>query len=70
MINSFALMAVQPNNWAGLFVALGTCLVAYIWIVLLFDWDNPERPRGDRSVDIMRGLFDDRQRRNDRTRDR
>lgn len=48
--------------WGGLFASLGACLVAWLWIVLLFGWDEEKSTRSSRDADILRGLFDDRTR--------
>lgn len=50
---------MSPNNWAGAAVAVATCLLSWLWVVLLFAWDQPHTRR-DRYRDILRGLFDDR----------
>jgi hypothetical protein len=51
---------ITPNFWGGVFVSLATCLLAWIWIALLFAWDDPASTREDRARDVLRGLFDDR----------
>lgn len=51
---------MHPNNWMGLLVALGCCLGSYLWVVMLFGWDNPGGTPRERDHDILRGLFDDR----------
>jgi hypothetical protein len=45
---------VTPNNWAGLFATMGCIIAAYLWIVLLFGWDLPEKTRDERYRDILR----------------
>lgn len=50
---------MSAANWAGLAVSLATCFLAYLWVVLLFAWDQPHTQQ-DRYADILRGLFDDR----------
>lgn len=46
---------VEPSFWGGVFATLGSVMGAALIVVLLFDWDNPERSRPDRDQDIMRG---------------
>jgi hypothetical protein len=49
---------VTPNNWAGLFATIGCILAAYLWIVLLFGWDSPEKTKHGTYQDILRTHLD------------
>jgi gas vesicle protein len=49
---------ITPNNWAGLAAAIGCVIGAYLWVVLLFAWDLPEKTRDDRYRDILRTHLD------------
>jgi hypothetical protein len=49
---------ITPHNWAGLAAAIGCVIGAYLWTVLLFAWDLPEKTRYDRYRNILRTPFD------------
>lgn len=48
---------MSTANWTGLGIALATCLLACLWVTLLFAWDQPHT-RQDRRTDILREWFD------------
>lgn len=49
--------AVTPNNWAGLLVVLITILGSIVSLVILFNWDDPQRTKEDRINDRARNLL-------------
>jgi hypothetical protein len=51
-----ALLAViEPNNWVGALVVLGTCLGAVGMIGLLFGWDGQGTTQANQDRDILKG---------------
>jgi len=50
-----AIETVHPSFWGGVFATLGSIFGAGVFVMLLFDWDDPTRTRQDRDRDILKG---------------
>lgn len=48
---------VVPNFWAGLLVVVMTIMGSIAALVVLFNWDDPQRTREDRDRDKTRGFL-------------